>query len=453
MFKLRFSMEDFDKFFHRMPDGTLKQINPFSDTEVWCVEERIKGSIINENPLDSLPVTKKEREDYCDFCEAKYLNCTPEKLRYFINQYQEWDKIYYPSLEKIKTITPEFKTVGNLFEIVTYDYWKKNYHYEPPEYLKEWMQHYISDKEGYEHVMNVLMIKLTRLGIDFKSLTKSEKIKRAEAFFYGCHDLIISRKHYKENAKNSADLCSSGELGREKHFHYMLITIESILRLIKQNPFIRYISVFQNWLKPAGASFDHLHRQLVSLDEWGVQMEKEIEKLKYNPNLYNEFAINFSIEENLLIAENDFAIAIPEIGSIYPTISIYSKSKNCRPFEHTLEELKEISELLYAIHHVITNQTTCNEEWYYSPFDSTIPSPWRISIKLRVINPAGFEGNTSIFINPISPYKLKEEICKRLYEARKSNNISKNIRIGNEVSKTYNALLYSYNKSIERIVK
>ncbi len=443
-------MSDYSRFFYKMPDGTLKQINPFSDTEVWCVEERLKGPAINGGIQEKKPFVPEKYENYCDFCEKAFLNCTPEKLRYFISE-GRWEKTFYPDYKEIASIIPEFKTVGNLFEIVTYDYWRKNYNYTPPDYLIEWRDSYLSTSDGYQHVMNVLKIKLDGLGINFDELSEKERLKRIDAFFFGSHDLIISRRHYKEKAKYTHELASSGELGSEKHFYYFLITIESIERLLKQNPFIKYISVFQNWLRPAGASFDHLHRQLVSLDEWGVQMEKEIEKLHENSNLYNDFAINFSIDENLLIAENDYAIAVPEIGSNFPTISIYSKSKNCRPFEHKLEEIKGISELVYAIHFVITSQTTCNEEWYYSPFDSALPSPWRISIKLRVTNPAGFEGNTRIYINPISPFRLKKEICEALFLARENNKISKDIKIDEEVSKTYNALLYSKNTEMRKI--
>lgn len=443
-------MKDYDRFYHKMPDGTIKQVNPFSDTEVWCVEERRKGPVINLSIKEKINLEKREPEDYCDFCEKNFLYCTPEKLRYFMNE-DKWDKIYYPSYEIISKNSPEFKTVGNLFEIVTYDYWRKNYNYLPPKEIVEWKENYLSKKEGYFHCENMLRIKLGKLGINIDELSEKEKTKRMEPFFYGCHDLIIARRHYVKNAKYTYELASSGELGEENHFNFMLITIESITRLLKQNPFIKYISVFQNWLKPAGASFDHLHRQLVALDEWGVQLEKEIEKLHQNINLYNDFAINFSIDEGLLIAENDFAIAVPEIGSNYPTISIYSKSKNCRPFEHSFEEIKGISDLVYSIHKVLTNRTTCNEEWYYSPFDSCSPSPWRVSIKLRIVNPAGFEGNTRIYINPISPLNLKEEICEALHEARNKGEISPKIRIGDEVSKTYNVLLYSKNKNMEKI--
>lgn len=444
-------MSKYDTFYEKMKDGTIKQINPFSDVEVWCVEERKKGPALQTNSTNLTPLEKREREDYCDFCEKNFLNCTPEKIRYYLTEKGEWLTSYYPGYELISSSPAEFKTVGNLFEIVTLEYWKKNYNYEPPLYLKEWMRNYISTKEGYNHIMNVLRIKCKRLGIDFNSLTEDEKIRRVEPFFYGSHDLIISKRHYKENAKFEGELCSSGELGESKHFQYFLITIESIKRLIKQNPYIKYVSVFQNWLKPAGASFDHLHKQLVGLDEWGVQMEKEINKLKKNKNLYNEFAIEFSASEDLVIAENENAIAISEIGSIYPAISIYSKSINCRPFEHKIEEIKGMSDLVYAIHKVITSQTTCNEEWYYAPIDSSLPAPWRITIKLRVITPAGFEGNTNIFINPISPHNLKEEVCEALFVARESGEIPKSIKIDNEITRPAKALRYVENKTLKEV--
>ena len=43
--------------------------------------------------------------------------------------------------------------------------------------------------------------------------------------------------------------------------------------LFDLNRYARYVVVFQNWLKPAGASFDHLHKQLVAVDERGAQAE------------------------------------------------------------------------------------------------------------------------------------------------------------------------------------
>jgi galactose-1-phosphate uridylyltransferase len=444
-------MSIYENFYHLMPDGTIKQINPFNGTEVWCVEERKRGPAINVPPEISIPLEKRSPEDYCHFCEANYDFCTPEKARVYQDNEGKWQKFYNISPEELNSFSADFRRVGNLFEIVTFDYWVKNYHHQLNKAEKKWKEAYLSSPKGYEHAIHILKLKMLRLGIDFNDLSEEERLKKIDPFFGGCHELIIGKRHYKKDASFSHELCSSGELTAEEHFQYFKFTIESIVDIYEQNPFVRYVSVFQNWLRPAGASFDHMHRQLVALDEWGAHMEREICELQKNPNLYNDFAINFAVYNSFLIAENDFAIALVEIGHRYPTIAIYSKSEKSRPFEQTEQEIRGMSEIVHTIHTVITSQTTCNEEWYYAPFDSISPLPWHISIKLRVHTPAGFEGNTKIYINPISPQKLKDEIVEALYEKRSAGSLSPNIRIGDEISRRPNILNYYKAKVLDTV--
>ncbi len=441
-------MSFYDKYYQRMPDGTLKQVNPYNGTEVWCVEERKRGPIFNGVTENPLPLSHKSPEDYCDFCCSKYELCTPEKARIIREPDPggEWRKYYRMDPEKIKECSADFRRVGNLFEIVTYDYWSKNYHFKMNKTNRDWKEKYLNSSKGYIHAMKMLELKSKRIESDFDSMPEYEKIEKLNPFFGGSHDLIIGKRHYKDGARFSNELCSSGELTVEEHFQYILFTAESLRDIYDQNPFIRYISVFQNWLRPAGASFDHLHKQLVGLDEWGVQMEREMAELVKNPNLYNEFSINFGIYHSMIIAENDHAIAVSEIGHRFPTVVVYSKSPTSRPFEQTSEEIKGMSDLVHSIHSVITSQTTCNEEWYYAPFDSVYSLPWHICIKLRIHTPAGFEGNTKIYINPIQPQKLAAEISKLLEKKREEGLICPDIRIGREVKKEPNVLNYYKNK-------
>ncbi|MGA2142008.1 MAG: DUF4921 family protein [Brevinematales bacterium] len=439
-------MPYFDKYYQRMPDGTIKQINPYNGTEVWCVEERKRGPILNAVPRNPVPLRVSIPENYCDFCCSKYELCTPEKARVVREADGKWRKYYRVESEKPGGCSADFRLVGNLFEIVTYDYWAKNYHYKMNKTNRDWKEKYLSSPKGYNHAMKMLEIKLNRMGADFSSMPEDEKIEKLNPFFGGSHDLIIGKRHYREGAKFTHELCSSGEMTVEEHFQYILFTAESVKDLFDQNHFIRYIIVFQNWLRPAGASFDHLHKQLVGLDEWGVQMEREMAELNRNQNLYNEFSINFGIYHSMILAENDYAIAVTEIGHRFPTVVVYSKSETSRPFEQTREEIKGMSDLVHAVHCVTTSQTTCNEEWYYSPFDSVYSMPWRICIKLRIHTPAGFEGNTEIYINPVHPRKLASELAKLLEIKRDEGLICPDIRIGGEVKREPNVLKYYKNK-------
>lgn len=435
-------MPHYETYYHKMPDGTIKQVNPYNGTEVWCVEERNRGPAINRPPQTPEPLDRHSPEDYCHFCSSQYRFCTPEKARVTFGKDGVWNKTYRIVPEEMDLQCADFRRVGNLFEIVTYEYWVKNYHYKMNKANLDWKAKYLASKTGYDHVMNVLKLKMERIGLDFEKMSEKERLDRSNSFFGGSHELILGGKHYTRGAKFMHELCSSGELNEEEHYQYIKFTIESILDIYEQNPYIKYVSVFQNWLRPAGASFDHLHKQMVGLDEWGVHNEREIAELQKNPNLYNDFSINFALYHSLFVAENEHAIALAEIGHRFPTIAIYSKSEKSRPFEQTPEETRGMSDILHAVHTVITSQTTCNEEWYYAPFDSICNSPWHISVKLRVHTPAGFEGNTKIYINPISPQKLAVEIAKSLKEKRAKGLINKNIRIGDEVKKRPNILNY-----------
>ncbi|MDC6726468.1 DUF4921 family protein, partial [Leclercia adecarboxylata] len=75
----------------------------------------------------------------------------------------------------------------------------------------------------------------------------------------------------------------------------MKLTIDAMRDLYASNRYVRYVQVFQNWLKPAGASFDHLHKQLVAIDQRSVNAEVEVAKVRPNPNMYNELGVELSL--------------------------------------------------------------------------------------------------------------------------------------------------------------
>ncbi|MDX9702741.1 MAG: DUF4921 family protein [Candidatus Auribacterota bacterium] len=411
--------------YYKMADGTIKQVNPFTGTEVWTVPGRGNKPISNTIPKTSKKIKKQSPEAYCNFCEQTYLNTPPEKAR-MVKMNGKFVTLKGVKAENLFDTVAEFRRIPNLFEIVTYDYWVKNYSYQ---LSKESLQHkneYLSSSEGVEHIVNILNLKLKISGFSdsqINSISLEEKLKMADAFFGGAHELIVSKRHYIEGAEYDVELCSSGELTPEEHYRYFLFTIEAMKDIFSGNRYIRYISVFQNWLANAGASFDHLHKQLVAIDEWGVAIEQELELYRANKNIYNEKAVNFASYHNLVFAENDYAIAFVEVGHRYPSIAIYSKSKNAMPTDHTRAEIRGVSDIVHACHAAMGSQIPCNEEWYYSPFDAQENIPWHILIKWRTNNPAGFEGGTKIYVNPISPEHLRDKMVPRLFELKNKKKI------------------------------
>ena len=80
---------------------------------------------------------------------------------------------------------------------------------------------------------------------------------------------------------------------------------------------------------------------------------------------------------------------------------------------------------------------------YYTPIDAVYKMPWHILIKWRVNVPAGFEGGTSIFINPLTPIELRDKLVPRLYRLREEKKIAW-VRIAEECRVDPNPLKYYY---------
>ncbi|WP_255311473.1 DUF4921 family protein [Candidatus Kryptonium thompsonii] len=108
-----------------MPDGTVKQINPFTESEVWSVPGRNNKPITNEVPETAKPLEVHHPEDYCSFCQKRYYEVPPEKSRLIKLPDGSYKRIDYLPPDKYFESVAEFRRVGNLFEIVTLDYWRK----------------------------------------------------------------------------------------------------------------------------------------------------------------------------------------------------------------------------------------------------------------------------------------------------------------------------------------
>ncbi|MEW5798427.1 MAG: DUF4921 family protein [Bacteroidota bacterium] len=430
-------------YYNIMPDGTVKQINPFTGTEVWAVPGRGSKPITNDVPATAKKIVRTEKEEYCSFCPTRYYETPPEKAR-LVKINGQYKTYYHLPPDRYFDTVAEFRRTGNLFEIVTIDYWKKNYQYKLAHRLVQWRDEYFANPKGAEHINNIIHYKLQQSGKTEEQIKRKsafDKVNMMDAFFGGCHELVIAKTHYAENAEFDTQLRSSGDLSADEHFQYFKFVIDAIKDMLEYNRYIRYISIFQNWLRSAGASFDHLHKQICALDEWGASISEQINMVRQDANVFNELGSNFAAQYNLIFAENDYAIAYVGIGHRYPTIEIYSKSTASRPYEHSDDEVRGFSDIVHACHAALGSQASCNEEWYYTPIDAVYKMPWHVMLKWRVNVPAGFEGGTSIYINPITPIDFRDKIVPRLYHLRTEGKIA-HFSIAEECRLFPNALKY-----------
>ena len=65
-------------FLQKMPDGTVKQVNPFTGTQVWTVPGRGKRPTVNKKEDEQKKFVSEEKENFCSFCPCNYLKTPPE---------------------------------------------------------------------------------------------------------------------------------------------------------------------------------------------------------------------------------------------------------------------------------------------------------------------------------------------------------------------------------------
>lgn len=433
------------EYVSQMADGTIKQINPFSGTEVWTVPGR-GNRPLGIRQFDPVPLDPADHARHCSFCSERYTDTPPEKSRLVKHGDGRWETIHRVSAAELFDTVAEFRRIPNLFEILSFDYWHQNYGYVVPDWAEARKAAYLADPAGLAHVLKVIESKLRASGknqAEIDAMTVDAKLEAASGFFGGGHDVIVARRHYVDGATDDSQAASSGTLTPEEHYRFMAFTIDAIRALYDVNRYARYVAVFQNWLKPAGASFDHLHKQLVAIDERGVQHENALARLRANPNVFNEDAVNYASYKNLVIAENEHAIMFAGFGHRYPTVEVYSKSERSDPWEQSEDEVRAMSNLVHAAHAATGRDVPCNEEWYYRPADADLSMPWRVMLKWRISTLAGFEGATKIYLNTLSPSTVRDRVVNRLFALRSEGRIAGDLQIAFEAACRPNPLRYN----------
>ena len=417
-----------DPYYRELPDGTIKQVNPFTGTKVWTVPGR--GARPLGRPAEQLQnLTERDRHAACTFCPDNHLLTPPEKTRLVKREgglVRGHDLIRHVPADQLDATVPEFRRVPNLFEILSWQYWQLNWGMDLPRASRDWQEENLSNPAGEAHVRSVLNAKFKAVGSEQHAETlKPQELREASAaFFAGGHDVFVARRHYTDEGTTTADIAGSASLTVDEHRAFMALTVDSMAQLHRHNKHVRYVVVFQNWLKPAGASLDHLHKQLVAIDEVGADNESVLPKAVLDPGIFNRWGPDFAVEHGLVLARNEGAVMTVGFGHRYPSVEVWSTSRADQPWQIDDEGIDAVSDLLHAAHVAVSDDVPANEEWHYRPMGTGIPVPWRIILKLRVSTLAGFEGGTKIYVNTISPASLAAQLLPKLQEARAAGRIA-----------------------------
>lgn len=417
----------------RLPDGTVKQVGPLTGTRVWTVPGRA-GRPIAMPREEVHELAPGEGLRLCAFCQARYFDTTPEKARLVGPDLHE---LRHVPASELEDSVAEFRRFGNLFELVSAEYWRENHGFRQPASIVAWANEYLDDPVGRVHIEKLAAIREAASGV-------SQSLEEAALDLVGgSHDVVVARRHVRDGATRDDDLVSSGTLTPQEHAAYLSFTVASLAEIAAAQPHAAYVAVFQNWLRPAGASFEHLHKQLVAIDEAGPQLSRELSLLAAERSLYQRAIADLAVREGLVVAATDGAVAFAGVGHRYPALEVYSTSTANLPQEHSPAGIRAVSDLVHALHAATGVHVPTNEEWHYRPPGAPWPMPWRIVLKWRVSNPAGFEGDTKIYVNTIDPWEVHRRTVAELARLRDAGLVAPGIRIGAECDAADAVLRYA----------
>ncbi len=411
----------------RLADGTVKQVSPLTGTTVWTVPGRA------HRPLPGVPAERREvppdqLDRLCAFCPARYRDTPPEKARLVLDPRPH--VLEHLPEARLDATVAEVRRIPNLFEILSVDYWRANHGFVVPPEVRARAEAYLAEPAGAEHVRGVLRARARAAGLD-PDLVPVPEATAVLDLFAGSHDVVVARRHLVDGARYDDELAGSGTLTPSEHHRFVAMTVDAVRDLYATRPQALYVAAFQNWLRQAGASFDHLHKQVVAIDEHGPQLDQERLRLRDEPDLYQTQVIDVAAKHGLVVAANEHAVAVAGVGHRYPAFEVYSTAREQLPWAHDEAQVRGVSDLLHALHAASGVHTPGNEEWHHRPPDVREPMPWRIVLKWRVSTLAGFEGGTKVYVNTIDPYTLRERAVAELTRLRAAGLIA-DMLIGDE---------------------
>ncbi|MCU0302165.1 MAG: DUF4921 family protein [Candidatus Nanopelagicales bacterium] len=444
-------MDGDGRVLQRLPDGTVKQRSGVTGTVVWTVPGRSHRPIPRLLPPGAPLADDPQRRPHCAFCPGHELETPPEGARLLLARATGRGAGEAPWTVRRDLRAPQVvgqpwdvRRFGNLFPILPFDYWRANHGQALHPGERARAARYALDPEGRDHLLAIMRTRLRAAGTPEDRLAaepEEQLLAGATTLFASPHDLVVARRHWVQGAQRDDQLAGSGDLTPQEHHAFVALAVDGLGELLRRVPAARTVALFQNWLRPAGASFDHLHKQLVAVDELGPLLERTLGRLREQPDLFNAAVADPAARDGLVIAENAHAIALAGVGHRYPTVELYATGPARRPHEVGAAELRGMADLLHACHAATGPGTPTNEEWHHQPPGVDVAMPWRIHLKWRLSTLAGFEGGTKINVNTISPFDLRDRMVAALQRLRAEGRIAP-CAIGDECDHRLGALRY-----------
>ena len=254
-------------YLRRLCDGTVKQLSPFTGTEVWTVPGRANRPL-RLPQVEVRPLSPHMHTHTCAFCSGRYLETPPEYARIVrfaavkddgagsgnagartnagagtnagaaafgadteaanakaaasadAGAGDTWHTFFGLLPEYLNQSVADFRRIPNLFEILPFNYWQANYGFKLPERCRDRLENYLADAAGYEHLRAIVSAKLRASGAgdaEISELNLGDIRRHSAGFFGGSHDVLVARRHWRDDAVDTTGLAGSATLSVSEH--------------------------------------------------------------------------------------------------------------------------------------------------------------------------------------------------------------------------------------------
>ena len=212
---------------------------------------------------------------------------------------------------------------------------------------------------------------------------------------YGYHEVIVETPSHEKVIPDFSDdeMSLLMKVYRDQVVHY-----ESLDR-------IEYVSLFKNWGEKAGASLAHTHSQLIALPVRPpvlVEEMKAIESLSECP--YCEIVEKESNSERLIYENNYFIVIAPYCSMIPYEMWLLPKMHIHHISEFDDEQLVSLGNAIRsALSGLLDNIGEIPYNYMFYQLKDEPCYHFNLKIQPVTTKAAGFEKNTGIYINTMSP--------------------------------------------------
>jgi UDPglucose--hexose-1-phosphate uridylyltransferase len=248
-----------------------------------------------------------------------------------------------------------------------------------------------------------------------KEQTDQVQIMKSENF--GCaighHEVLVESTNHDDDPADA-------ELPQLMHVVNAYI---DRLRELSAKPYVKYVSIFRNYGKEAGASLSHAHSQIIATPTVPRIVEEEMAASKNFYEQHQKCVFCDIIEKETkgprLVLDNAHFVVFAPYASVHPlefwilpkkhgTNILSLTQTEIKAFAETLKtSLKALKDLVndppynYGFHFALNREA---ENYYH----------WHVEVYPKLTIWAGFEKNTGMYINTVTPETAATELRKAI---------------------------------------